>query len=164
MNGVRQATRHDVPQMVALIEAKRRQYQIYNPEFWSKAANSAELSVPYFTKMVTEPSWCVLCAMDGPEMLGFISAREVPVPPVYDAVRACLVDDFTVRDGDEWQRAGRMLLDRFKDEARARDWRQVVVICGNLDEAKAAMLRDAGLILNTNWWTVRLPATSDRVP
>ena len=154
---IRPAAVDDVPQMVVLIEAKRRQYQTYNPEFWKKAANSAELSAPYFRTMVTDQSWCVLCAVDGTELLGFISAREVPVPPVYDAIRACLVDDFTVSDGGAWKQTGRALLDRFKDEARARGWRQVVVICGNLDAAKADMLRDAGLILNTNWWTVRLP-------
>jgi len=154
---IRFATAADVPQMVTLIEAKRRQYEQYNPEFWKKAANSAALSKPWFTTMVTTPDWCVLCAMEGTEMLGFISARQVPVPPVYDAGPACHVDDFMVRDADDWKSVGRALLDRFNTEARSRNWRQVIVVCGNLDEAKAAMLREAGLILNTNWWTVRLP-------
>lgn len=154
---IRFATVADVPQMVTLIEAKRRQYEQYNPQFWKKAANSAELTVPYFTKMVIEPEWCVLCAVDGADVVGFISAREAPVPPVYNAGPACVVDDFMVRESGEWASIGRALLDRFNTEARSRNWRQVIVVCGNLDEAKATMLRDAGLILNTNWWTVRLP-------
>jgi hypothetical protein len=147
----------DVSQMVELIELKRAQYEGFNPHFWKKAANSAELSTAYFGKMVTDPVWCVLGAFDGATMMGFISAREVPVPPVYDAVPACVVDDFAVRDFDNWATVGRELLEAFKAESSRRGWRQIIVVCGAMDQKKAAMLSDAGLLLNTNWWTVRLP-------
>lgn len=149
----------DVGQMVELIELKRTQYEGFNPQFWKKAADSAELSVSYFGKMVTDATWCVLGAFEGATMTGFISAREIPVPPVYDAGPACVVDDFTVRDFEAWPTVGRELLERFKGEARRRGWRQLIVVCGAMDEQKAATLRDAGLLLNTNWWTARLPPT-----
>ena len=154
---IRAATPADVPQMVELIQIKRQEYQTYQPVFWKTVSNAAELTAPYFTMMVSEPSWSVIVAMDGAEMAGFISAREVPVPPVYDGVPSCLVDDFTVRNGNDWASVGQRLLDHFKTEARSRNWRQVIVICGDLDEPKAAMLKAAGLSIASNWWTMRLP-------
>jgi L-amino acid N-acyltransferase YncA len=157
MSQIRPLQLADVDQMVHLIELKRMEYQVYRPEFWKKTANSAELSRSYFGMMVSSADWCVLGAFDGQTMTGFISAREVPVPPVYDGVRTCVVDDFTVIERADWKGTGRELLERFKTEAQARGWRQIVVICGAMDEAKASMLNDAGLLLTTNWWTVRLP-------
>jgi Acetyltransferase (GNAT) family len=155
---IRRAESIDVPQMVALIEDTRRIYQGYQPVFWRKAENSAELSDSFFKMMVNDQSWFVFAAFEGESLKGFISAREVPVPPVYvPGGPTVVIDDFTVREAAGWELIGRQLLDYFVGFAQQRNWRQIIVICADLDTSKSAMLRSAGLTIASNWWTFTVP-------
>ncbi len=158
---IRRAELSDVSQMVALIEEMRRQYQAFQPIFWRKAENSAAITDSFFRMMVSDASWFVFAAVDGKTLEGFISAREVPVPPVYvlDGPTV-VVDDFAVHNGRNWESIGRQLLDHFMGFAQKQHWRQIIVVAADLDASKSAMLRAAGLTIASNWWTMTLPERS----
>jgi len=84
---------------------------------------------------------------------GFIIARLVPSPPVYDpGGTTCLVDDFTVADVQVWPEVGPLLLDRARAWAADHGAAQLVVVTAGRDDAKRAVLDVAGLTAASEWW------------
>ncbi|HXF63946.1 MAG TPA: hypothetical protein VNK95_20140 [Caldilineaceae bacterium] len=154
---IRPAVADEAPAMVALSEQKRTQYAAFQPVFWRKAANAAEVQTAHFRRLLNQDNVLALVAAqeDKPSapLLGFVIATLIPAPPVYDpGGLTCVIDDFCVADEGAWQTVGRVLLDAVTEQAVTRGAVQVVVVCGHLDEPKRAMLREAGLRIASEWY------------
>ena len=80
---IRKSIASDLDAIVVLVERNRRQYQKYQPTFWRKAADSAETTRNFFTRLLSEPETLFLVALEGRQLLGFLIARKFAAPPVY---------------------------------------------------------------------------------
>ena len=151
---IREAKAEDVPACVEMIEARRLQYQGYEPAFWKKADDSAETTGPFFEMLFGKEENVCLAAEEAGKQVGFLIALPLRVPPVYDpGGPAATIDDFCVISEDRWADIGAALLAEARSRLRARGVSQVVVVCGHKDAAKSAMLRQTDMSLTTDWWT-----------
>jgi hypothetical protein len=158
---IRDAAPDDVADMVALAEARRRQYECWQPVFWKKAENSADVSVAFLGQLVVNPAVITRVAVQDGRLDGFLIAWKTPSPPVYaPGGDTFTVDDFCVRAPELWPTVGRALWDDCMAIARTAGWRQVVVVSGHLDAAKTAMLSQTGLTIASNWWTLPIEPQS----
>ncbi|NSZ36014.1 GNAT family N-acetyltransferase [Agrobacterium tumefaciens] len=145
----------DLPKMVSFAESRRFQYQEYQPTFWRKADNSAQITNDFFQSLLDKAGWHCFSAYENDELQGFLIARETTAPPVYAPGGPTItVDDFCVRTPDEWSSAGKALVDHLLETAREKGWAQLVIVCGDRDDPKKTMLQDAGLSVASNWFTV----------
>lgn len=152
---VRMAEGADVPTMVAMLEERRRHYEVYEPIFWKKAANSVQLSEFYFTHLLTQPTHWLLVAERNGDIEGFLIAFDTPAPPVVDPGGPTFtIDDYCVRHADLWEEVGGKLIDEVLTLARAEGWRQIVVVCPHKDRNKSDFLANRELSLTTEWWTL----------
>ncbi|MBX4893752.1 MULTISPECIES: N-acetyltransferase [Rhizobium] len=152
---VRISASEDIHAMVELAENRRYQYQVYQPVFWRKAENSADVTREFFDKLIAQQGWHCFTALEGAELRGFLIARETAAPPVYAPGGATItVDDFCVRDPSDWPTVGKALVDKLKATAEENGWGQLVIVCGDKDLPKKEMLNDAGLTVASNWFTV----------
>ena len=150
---VRPAVLTDVPACVGLIEAKRRQYAVWEPRFWRKSGFSSPLTAAWFARLFSQRDAVALVADDPSGVIGFIIGMKYPAPPVYDPGGAnALIDDFAVKD-DRWQDIGSALLMACRAELRKRGYAQIVVVAAEKDASKNAFLRRAKLSLASVWWT-----------
>lgn len=86
-------------------------------------------------------------------IVGFIIARLVPAPPVYNpGGLTCLIDDFCCASADEWSTVGVPLLEHIYAEARQRGAAQAVIVCGHLDQPKRQMLFSSGATIASEWF------------
>jgi GNAT superfamily N-acetyltransferase len=153
---VRPARAEDVPPMVEMIERRRLRYQVYQPVFWKKAANSAESSLTWFAHMI-ENGVPAFTALESGKVVGFVFANETPSPPVVDpGGKTITLDDYCVADESRWPDVGRALLEAVKAEGRKRDWRQIVVVSAQADIPKSRFLAANGLSIASTWWTTPL--------
>ncbi len=151
---IRNASSEDAPQCVGLVEARRNEYENYQPRFWKKATTSASSTLPWFEKLFADERNVCLVAVESLSVVGFLIAREFPSPPVYDPGGAtALIDDFCVAAKDRWQDAGAELLQHAKSELNRRGFAQVVVVGARQDAAKTEFLSQADLSLASTWWT-----------
>jgi GNAT superfamily N-acetyltransferase len=151
---IRKSKASDLDAIVVLVERNRRQYQKYQPTFWRKAANSAEITRGFFTKLLSEPETFFLVALEGSQMLGFLIARKFPAPPVFDPGGATyLVDDFCVLEPHHWLTIGEALLSHASTLIHEAGAAQILVVGADRDLAKAEMLRRSDLTIASNWWT-----------
>ncbi len=151
---IRKATASDIEAIIGLVEPSRRQYQKYQPTFWRKAANSAEVTRTFFTGLLAEQGTFFLVAVEGGQLLGFLIARKFPTPPVYaPGGDTYLVDDFCVAGPQHWLTTGEALLSHVSTFIHEAGAAQIVVVCGERDLAKAEMLRRSDLSIASNWWT-----------
>ena len=151
---VRDATHEDVADCVKLIEARRRRYAEFEPRFWRKAENSAEMSTMWFAHLFASPDNVALVAVEGDAVVGFIIATNFPAPPVVDlGGKNALVDDFAVEADERWADVGPTLLAACKERLRERGYVQIVVVGAAKDEAKMTFLGMAELSLASTWWT-----------
>jgi ribosomal protein S18 acetylase RimI-like enzyme len=153
---IRAAIASDIDAAVAMVELHRRQYQKYQPTFWHKADKSAETTRVFFSKLPQEKDTFFLVAVeDAPtKLLGFLIARKVPAPPVYEpGGDTYLIDDFCVDEPSHWLRTGEALLSHASTLIHEAGAAQIVVVCGDRDLAKTEMLRRADLRIASSWWT-----------
>ncbi|NTA62177.1 GNAT family N-acetyltransferase [Agrobacterium tumefaciens] len=151
---IRNASKEDALRCVELVEARRKEYENYEPRFWKKAANSAASTLSWFEKLFSDEHNVSLVAVENTLIIGFLIAREFPTPQVYDPGGAtALIDDFCVAAKDRWHDAGAALLQRAKSELNRRGFAQVVVVGAQRDAAKTALLSQANLSLASTWWT-----------
>jgi GNAT superfamily N-acetyltransferase len=149
---IRPATKADVPAILDLAEAKREEYQRYQPTFWRKAGDSRAKHGAYLETLVESER--VIGRVHETEGVvdGFVFASLLAAPPVYDpGGPVCLVDDFATRDAADWSRFGAALLADAVAEAKRRGAVLAVVIAGHLDEPKRAMLAEAGYSIASEW-------------
>lgn len=148
---IRPAQADDVPAMVALSEAKRTQYEAYQPLFWRKAPDSAEKQSPFVAATIQRENVIALVQERAGEVIGFVIGTLVNSPPVYSAGLTCLIDDYCVTDQD-WEGTGQALLDAVGAIAKERGASQILVVCGHLDQPKRALLAAAGHTIASEWW------------
>jgi hypothetical protein len=150
---IRPAVPADIDAIIALGEQKRIQYEQYQLVFWRKAPDSAEKARAFLPhQMARENVISLVHERDG-AVDGFVIAALVPTPPVYATGGPTLsIDDYHVA-GADWAVTGAGLLAEAVRLGKERGAVQVVVVCGQLDEPKRAMLAAAGLSVASEWWT-----------
>ncbi len=152
--GVRASVSSDVTAMVEMIEQRRRQYETFQPVFWRKADDSAQKSKFFFSALVANEAVTTLSAVEGAEVVGFLIALDTPAPPIVNPGGPTItVDDFCVASSARWPDVGTALIDRLRQIGRERQWRQMVVICGDADTAKKHFLQSVDLSIASTWWT-----------
>ncbi|MBL6938892.1 MAG: GNAT family N-acetyltransferase [Alphaproteobacteria bacterium] len=153
MSVVREATASDIEACAALAEARRAQYEPFEPIFWKRRPGSEAMSKAWFTHLLSQPEHVFLVAEWAGAPVGFLIASPVAPPPVYDAGRTAVIDDFCVEDAGMWPSVGQHLLREARTRLRARGIRQIVVISGEKDAEKKAFLESEKLSLASTWWT-----------
>lgn len=139
--------------MLRLADHQRHLYATYQPVFWRPAADAVARHRPYLSALVDDDAVITLVAAIDKGLAGFAIGRLVAAPPVYDPRGvSCFVDDFAVADPGDWLTAGVDLLRAVCRAARERDAAQIVVVTGQLDEAKRAALAVGGLSVASEWW------------
>jgi GNAT superfamily N-acetyltransferase len=143
--------------MLELAEEKRRLYETYQPRLWRSSPNARSAQAAFFKMLISNISdSIVLVYEDAGVFHGFIIAKVTEAPPVYaPGGRTCLIDDFAVAQND-WNEAGRALLDQAYRLARAAGAVQGVVVCGHLDEAKHNFLLSDGFSIASEWFVTNL--------
>lgn len=150
---VRQAEDRDIAACVALIEERRLRYEVYEPRFWKKAQDSAELSTEWYGRLFADDKITKLVAEVDDVIKGFLIASPFPPPPVYELGGPnALIDDFAVEPG-LWQDVGNPLLNEAKLSLQAQGFAQVVVIGARQDAEKTEFLASADLSPASTWWT-----------
>jgi predicted N-acetyltransferase YhbS len=151
---VRTATAEDVAACVELIEARRLTYEQFQPRFWKKAANSADMSRLWFAHLFAKADTVALVAVEGAAIVGFIIGANFPPPPVVElAGKNALIDDFAVASESRWADVGPALLTACKARLKALGYVQIVVVGARQDAPKTAFLDAADLSLASTWWT-----------
>lgn len=151
---VRKAEAIDIKAAVELAERNRRQFHKYQPTLWRKAPNSAAATEAFFVTLLTEPGTYFLVAVEGTRLQGFLIARKVPTPPVFDpGGDTYLIDDFCVLEPRLWLTLGEALLSHVSTLIHEHGGAQIVVISVDRDLGKVEMLRRSGLTIASNWWT-----------
>lgn len=157
MNGfsrfnIRPINASDVPTLVALSDQKRRFYEKAQPQFWKRSEYANERQAEWFMHLLNADDHIMLLAEDQ-SIVGFIIGRLMPAPEVYNPGGLTLmIDDFCVEEPDLWSDVGDALLDQLKQEAHEKGAAQVVVACGDHDEAKLGFLKSVGLSVATRWY------------
>lgn len=150
---VRPATEDDLEQLLGLAEQRRQQYRLYQPQFWRPAEDAVQQQRGFFRSLLDDDQAVVLLAELRSEFKGFVIARTLSAPPVYQpGGLTCLVDDFTVLDAADWSRVGPALLDGVRNWGAENGAVQLVVVTAHLDEPKRAALQEAQLTLASEWW------------
>lgn len=150
---VRAADVTDLDLVLAVADSRRREYATYQPQFWNPAPDALDKQRSYFTSLVDDHEALFAVSLEDGVITGFIIARLVPTPPVYDPGGAtCLVDDFTVNEADSWPVAGPLLLARVRSWAADRGAAQLVVVTAGSDEPKRTTLMTLDLSLGSEWW------------
>ena len=154
---IRKAIEADAPQMAALSEQRRIQYQVYQPVFWRKAKDSQQVQTPFLVDQIANHDIIALvCA--GEEMLrGFVIAN-------VRGGKVCEIDDFCVAATEDWATVGRALLEAAGHAAKARGIDRSLIVCGHLDQPKRAMLHTFGLSIDHYWFTTPIDRLSDSNP
>ena len=150
---LRKANSSDVLNCVDLVEVRRQRYEEFEPQFWRRAVDSRNTTVEWFSNLFNDVDVLSLVATEESAVVGFLIARDAPVPPVYNpGGPTALIDDFCVAEG-RWMDVGRNLLIRAKEELRSRGWAQIVVVGARKDIEKTSFLESAELSLASTWWT-----------
>jgi GNAT superfamily N-acetyltransferase len=138
--------------MLAIAEVKRVEYEGYSPVFWRKAPDASPKHEVFLQRLLTETDAIPLVAETEAILLGFIIGVVTTAPPVYNpGGPVCIVDDFMVANPTAWGSVGTALLAAVAQEAKARGAVLSVVVCAQRDQAKRAMLKEAGLTVASEW-------------
>jgi hypothetical protein len=159
--GIRKAKSDDVARMVEMAALKRAEYEAYSPVFWRPAAQAMESQRVFFEKLVVDADW--ICLVHDAEGLvdGFLIARVVTAPPVYDpGGKVCIIDDFTVANPSLWSTVGAQLRDAAEQHAAEADAVLSVTVCGQRDAAKRKALLDGGSHIASEWHVRSIPHKS----
>lgn len=154
---IRKASQSDIEVILDLAEARRRQYETYQPVFWRKAPDSREKQTPFLVQTLQRENIIALVHETAGQVDGFLLAALVPSPPVYNpGGPTCSVDDYYVADPALWPTVGAALLEAAAAEARTRGAAQMVVVVANRDLPKRALLGEQEFRIASEWWTKAL--------
>ena len=156
MSRIRAATVEDAAAIATMLHMKRLRYATYQPTFWRVASDALERHLPYLRELIQRPDTIALVAEgDDATLIGVVIATVVPAPPVYSpGGPTCAIDDFAVADDEAWATTGQELLARAVRKAK-EDFgaAQAVVVCGQRDQPKRAMLQTGSYTVASEWWT-----------
>jgi GNAT superfamily N-acetyltransferase len=154
---IRRAEATDLPAMLDLAEQRRVEYARYQPRFWNPAPDARLAQSGYFAQLFEAPEVLTAVCLHDAQLSGFLIARLVPAPPVYQpGGLTCLIDDFCLAAPQGWTTLGRQLLEHIYAQARQRGATQAVVVCGHLDQPKREMLFATGATLASEWFVQEL--------
>jgi len=149
---IRPATAADLDAAVALCDAKRAQYAIWQPVFHRVADGAAASQKKFMEGNLGRPDSLLLVSDDG-AIAGFLWARLVDAPPVYDpGGKVIMVDDFVVRAAADWDTTGRALLDEAVRWGRGFGAVLLNVVCGPHDHPKRALLMATEMTVASEWF------------
>ncbi len=151
---IRLATLADVRQIAAFAEQRRRDYEPYQPVFWRVAADATARHESYLARQLSHSDALAFVHQSGDAIDAFIIGQITSAPPVYDpGGPVCVVDDFMVADAARWHDVGSALLQHVETVARQeRGCVVVIVVCGDHDKPKQAMLHRDGGQIASQWW------------
>lgn len=150
---VRAAEVSDLEPVLLIADRRRREYAEYQPRLWNPDPDAVAKQRTYFAELLDDPETLFAVATTPEGVQGFVIARLVPAPPVYNpGGPTCLVDDFTVDNPASWSDAGPLLLAAVRSWAGRRGAVQLVVVTAGADDAKRAVLDRADLSLASEWW------------
>ncbi len=153
---IRVASPKDVAACVWLVESRRERYEQYEPRFWRKAANSEALTHEWFSRLFDEDETVSLVSEENSTIVGFLIARNFPVPPVYQpGGPTALIDDFCVNSDDRWLDVGAELLVVARTKLHSRGFAQIIVVGASNDLTKTEFLNGTDLSLASTWWTAK---------
>ena len=154
---IRTAENCDLEEILNLANAKRLEYEIYQPVFWRVAPDAIAQHSDYLASQIADEKVITLVATSESKVVGFVIGRLVPVPPVYNpGGLTCSIDDFVVNESHLWETVGADLLHQVRKAALSRGAAQVVVVCGHLDEPKRKALENSSLTIASEWWVAPL--------
>lgn len=143
----------DLDQVLNIAAARRLVYADFQPRFWRPASDARELQREHLASLLPDRRTGFLVARTQTQVTGFVIARLVSPPPVYDpGGLTCLVDDFAVSDSTHWKTLGPRLLAGARDWARERGASQIVVVTATRDEPKREALAASSLSPASEWW------------
>jgi len=151
---IRIANETDLAAILELADARRRQYEIYQPAFWAKAPDSREKQLPFLAAQLQRENVIALVHETNGQIDGFLIATLVMAPPVYTAGLTCSVDDYCVAAPELWPTVGAALLEASAEAARTRGAAQMVIVTANRDRPKRTMLAGQGYTIASEWWTL----------
>lgn len=154
---IRVAEGCDLEEILKLANAKRLEYETYQPVFWRVATDAIAQQTSYIACQIADEKVITLVATSESKVVGFVIGRLVPAPPVYNpGGLTCSIDDFVVNESDSWETVGVDLLLQVRKTALSRGAAQVVVVCGHLDEPKRKALEKSSLTIASEWWVASL--------
>ena len=154
---VRTAEDCDLEEILNLANAKRLEYETYQPVFWRVAADAIAQQTDHIASQITDEEVITLVATSESKVVGFVIGRLVSAPPVYKpGGLTCSIDDFVVNENNLWETVGADLLRQVRKAALSRGAAQLVVVCGHLDEPKKKMLEKSSFTIASEWWVVPL--------
>jgi hypothetical protein len=150
---VRRAVQDDLTSVLGLAAQRRSEYAEQQPRFWRPAEDAWARQSEFLGSMLSESEVKFFVACDSLEIAGFIVARVVPAPPVYDpGGLTCFVDDFVVGEVSDWPIVGPELIEAAKTWAAERGAVQLVAVTGQHDLPKRKAFASAGLSAASEWW------------
>jgi hypothetical protein len=151
---IRTATSSDIAAMVNLSASKRKDYEKAQPIFWKMADNADTSQANWFHKLLSSPECILLVAEDNLDINGFIIGKLMNAPEVYNPGGLTLmIDDFCVSSADLWETVGTELVNHIIEIAKTKDAAQILVVCGQHDEAKRVFLKKKNLNVASEWYT-----------
>ncbi len=148
---VRQATEADLTAIVQLSDRHREQLEALEPLFWRRHANANEAQASWFSILLADDAHQVLVSTNDDDAIeGFVIARAMDAPPVYDpGGSTCMVDDFVWTTAE----AAESLLASARHWASSRECTQLIVVTPAVDTERRALLDRIGLHPTSEWWT-----------
>jgi len=149
---IRPAVAADLDAVVVLCDAKRALYAGWQPVFHRIADGASVAQRKFFEGNLARTESLLLVADHG-GLQGFIWARLVDAPPVYNpGGKVIMVDDFVVRTPGDWATTGKALLDEAVRWGRGHGAVLLNVICGPQDLAKRDLMTGTGMTVATEWF------------
>jgi L-amino acid N-acyltransferase YncA len=149
---IRKGVADDLPACVAILETVRARYQDYEPQFWKRSAKASPMSLAFLRHLTAQEGTLFLVAERDGGIVGFLTAKPQPVPPVFEPGKTAFVDDFYVAGDAEWPVAGISLLQEARTQLKAQGYEQIIVVTAHRDDAKMAALKAGNLSLASAWW------------
>jgi GNAT superfamily N-acetyltransferase len=152
--GVRVAQEGDLPAIVAMVAAKREQYEKWQPVFHRAAPDASAKHARFLKDQLDREKEGVLLLVHTAEEAvdAFLFLRLVEAPPVYQpGGKVALIDDCVVSADSAWPGAGKALLTHAMAWAKAQGAVLVNLVCGPKDGPKRALLEELGLAVASEW-------------
>lgn len=148
---IRLAAEADLDAMVTLSARVRNELEHHEPRFWRRHPDADQRQRDWFGFLLSDAGHQLLVnvATDG-QVDGFVIARAMDAPPVYDpGGRTCFVDDLVWADLDD----AKALLTEVRIWGVEQGCSQLLVVTPVADSDRRDLLGHLGLHPVSEWWT-----------
>jgi len=124
---IRKAQKQDLERIIELWRKMDSSHLPYDPGFYARKPQKTcrKMARKYHRSLLTKAGSFLLVAEQRGELLGYLAAKTIALPPVCKLKRAGLVDAVCVRKDRRRRGAGKKLLRAAQAEFRKRKIRQV---------------------------------------